>query len=52
MYLGGELARRELEIGVETLFRRLPGLQFAAQLTELRCESLLLRGFKAMLLVF
>ena len=50
--LGGELARRELEIGFGTLFRRLPGLQFAAQPAELRCESLLLRGFKSMPLVF
>ena len=50
--LGGELARRELEIGFGTLFRRLPDLQFAAQPAELRCESLLLRGFKSMPLVF
>ena len=50
--LGGELARRELEIGFETLFRRLSGLQFAAQPAELRCESLLLRGFRSMPLGF
>ena len=50
--LGGELARRELEIGFGTLFRRLPDLQFAAQPAELLCESLLLRGFKLMPLVF
>jgi len=50
--LGGELARRELEIGFGTLFQRLPGVQFAAQPAELRCESLLLRGFKSMPLVF
>jgi pimeloyl-[acyl-carrier protein] synthase len=50
--LGGELARRELEIGLGTLFRRLLGLQCAAQPAELRCESRLLRGFKSIPLVF
>jgi cytochrome P450 len=50
--LGGELARRELEIGFETLFQRLPGLQFGAPPPQLRCESLMVRGFKSMPLVF
>jgi cytochrome P450 PksS len=50
--LGAELARRELEIGLRTLFDRFPGLQFAARPPELRHESLMFRGFKSMPLVF
>jgi cytochrome P450 PksS len=52
MCLGGELARRELEIGFGTLFQRLPRVQLAAQPAELRCEGLMFRGFKSMPLVF
>jgi cytochrome P450 PksS len=50
--LGAELARRELEIGLSTVFQRLPGLQYGAQPAELRHESLMFRGFKSMPLVF
>jgi pimeloyl-[acyl-carrier protein] synthase len=50
--LGAELARRELGLGLATLFRRYPGLRFADHPPELRCDSLMLRGFKSMPLAF
>ena len=50
--LGAELARRELGLGLATLFRRHPGLRFAEQPPELRYDSLIFRGFKSIPLVF
>jgi cytochrome P450 PksS len=50
--LGAELSRRELEIGLMTLARRMPRLRLAEQPPELRYESLMFRGFKSLPLVF
>jgi cytochrome P450 len=50
--LGAELARRELGLGLAALFRRYPELRFTDQPPELRCDSLMFRGFKSMPLVF
>jgi cytochrome P450 PksS len=46
--LGAALSRRELEIGLASLLRRMPSLRFAEQPAELRCESLMFRGFKSL----
>jgi cytochrome P450 PksS len=47
--IGGGLARRELEIGLLTLFRRRPSLRLAeGEAPRRRCESLLFRGFHAL----
>ena len=48
----GRISPTRAGIGFGTLFQRLPRVPFAAQPAELRCESLLLRGFKSMPLVF
>jgi cytochrome P450 PksS len=50
--LGAELARRELSLGLATLFRRYPELRFTEQPPELRCDSLMFRGFKSVPLIF
>jgi cytochrome P450 PksS len=44
--LGGGLARRELEVGLLTLFRRMPTLRLDGEdRPKRRCESLVFRGF-------
>lgn len=50
--LGAELSRRELEIALHSLLRRMPGLRLADQPAELRCENLMFRGHKSLPLVF
>lgn len=51
--LGAGLARRELEIGLLTLFRRLPNLRRdEAKTPRRRCESLVFRGFHSLPVVF
>jgi cytochrome P450 len=51
--LGAGLARRELEIGVEALLRRMPGLRFDEKNPpQLKYESLVFRGFHSLPLVF
>jgi cytochrome P450 len=49
MCLGAPLARLELEIGLEALFRRMPGLRLdQEQPARIKCNSLLFRGFDAL----
>lgn len=51
--LGAGLARRELEIGLSTIFRRLPALSLdPQQAAKRRCESLVFRGFHSLPVVF
>lgn len=51
--LGAGLARRELEIGLSTIFTRLPRLQLhPAKAAHRRCESLVFRGFHTLPVVF
>lgn len=51
--IGAGLARRELEIGLLTLVRRMPGLRLAEDETpRRRCESLVFRGFHSLPVVF
>jgi cytochrome P450 len=51
--LGAGLTRRELEVGLATLFRRLPDLRpDPASAPRRRCESLVFRGFYALPVVF
>jgi cytochrome P450 PksS len=47
--LGAGLARRELEIALSVLLERLPGLRLdEARLPQLKCHSLLFRGFESL----
>lgn len=47
--LGAGLGRRMLEIAIETLIQRLPGLRLdETQTPELKCDSLLFRGFNSL----
>jgi cytochrome P450 PksS len=46
--IGGGLARRELEIGLLTLFRRAPRLRLIEGGSRRRCESLVFRGFHSL----
>ena len=49
MCLGAHLARLELKIGLENLFKRLPNLRFAEdKLPQLKTESLMFRGFHSL----
>jgi cytochrome P450 len=51
--LGAGLARRELEIGLATLFRRMQGLRLnEASPPRRRCESLVFRGFSSLPVCF
>jgi cytochrome P450 PksS len=51
--LGAGLARRELQIALATLFRRLPGLRLDEHAApRRRCESLAFRGFSTLPVVF
>jgi cytochrome P450 PksS len=51
--LGAGLARRELEVGLSTLFRRLPSLRLdEASPPRRRCESLVFRGFASLPVVW
>lgn len=43
--LGAGLARRELQIGLSALAKRMPNLRPAAEPPKRRCESLVFRGF-------
>ncbi len=47
--IGAGLARRELEIGLLTLFRRMPALRLSEEeRPRRRCESLVFRGFHSL----
>jgi cytochrome P450 PksS len=47
--LGAGLARRELEVALSVLLERLPGLRLDAErLPQLKCHSLLFRGFESL----
>ncbi|WNG42882.1 cytochrome P450 [Archangium minus] len=47
--LGSGLARRELEIAFEVLLERLPGLRLdETQLPQIKCHSLMFRGFESL----
>ncbi|QRN92934.1 cytochrome P450 [Archangium violaceum] len=47
--LGAGLARRELEIAIEVLLHRIPGLQRdESEVPRLKCHSLLFRGLEAL----
>jgi cytochrome P450 PksS len=49
MCLGAHLARLELKIGLENLFKRLPNLRLAEdKLPQLKTESLMFRGFHSL----
>jgi pimeloyl-[acyl-carrier protein] synthase len=49
MCLGAHLARLELKIGLENLFKRLPNLRFAEDKpSQLKTESLMFRGFHSL----
>ena len=49
MCLGAHLARLELKVGLENLFKRLPNLRFAEdKLPQLKTESLMFRGFHSL----
>ncbi|WP_437567726.1 cytochrome P450 [Sorangium sp. So ce542] len=51
--LGAGLARRELEIGLVSLIRRMPGLRLDDQSPPVRrCESVMFRGFRRLPVVF
>ena len=51
--IGAGLARREMEIGLLTLIRRMPKLRLAeGQEPRRRCESLVFRGFHSLPVVF
>jgi cytochrome P450 PksS len=51
--LGAGLARRELEVGLATLFRRLPSLRLDEESPpRRRCESLVFRGFASLPVVW
>jgi cytochrome P450 PksS len=43
--LGAGLARRELEIGLAALVRRMPKLRRGAEAPRRRCENVVFRGF-------
>lgn len=46
--LGASLARLEAPVALETLFRRLPGLELAAEPAALEWENTVFRGLKAL----
>ena len=50
--LGASLARRELEIGLATLARRLPNLRRGSAPPRRRCDSLVFRGFHTLPIEF
>lgn len=50
--LGAGLARRELEIALTTLCRRLPSLHLGPNPPRRRCSSLVFRGFEALPVLF
>ena len=51
--LGALLARMELKIGLQTLFKRMPNLRLAEnQPPQLKLESLLFRGFHSLPVVY
>jgi cytochrome P450 len=43
--LGANLARRELEIGLTTIARRMPNLRAGTESPRRRCENIVFRGF-------